>query len=221
VSYTDGLGTTHSATVAVTTAIPTNLYSWKALEWYRNRVSDRLAESDIRYSSKENTITITKKGAQNIALRYREQKYMEPGMKYLVAVATEVSKDKGDSQLWHINGKWVNIQNPADVRTLKDGRIMVAWSIDENKGYELTGETVFGLTSTNAQGRSVISYVGFTSDLEKTEKALDEAVGISLLPTEPAEPQAIYALDGTLRPRLRRGMNIISANGHVTKVYSK
>lgn len=221
VSYTDGFGTTHNATVSVETAIPTNLYSWKALEWYRNRVSDRLAESEIRYSSKENTITITKKGAQNIALRYREQKYMEPGMKYLVAVATEVSKVKGDSQLWHINGKWVNIQNPADVRTLKDGRIMVSWSIDENKGYELTGETVFGLTSTNAQGRSVVSYVGFSSDLKKTEKALNEAVGISLLTTEQAEPQAIYALDGTQRPRLAPGMNIVSANGHVAKVFKK
>ena len=142
-------------------------------------------------------------------------------MKYLVAVAMEVSKDKGDSQLWHINGKWVNIQNPADVRTLKDGRIMVSWSIDENKGYELTGETVFGLTSTNAQGRSVISYVGFTSDLKKTEKALNEAVGVSLLTTERAEPQAIYALDGTQRPRLAPGMNIVSANGHVAKVFKK
>ena len=221
VSYTDGLGTTHTANVSVETSIPSNLYSWKALEWYRNRVSDRLSESDIRYSSKDNTITITKKGAQNIALRYREQKYMEPGMKYLVAVATEVSKKKEDSQLWYINGRWVNIVNPADVRTLKDGRIMVAWSIDENKSYELTGETVFGLTSTNAQGRSVISYVGFSSDLKKTEKMLNETVGITQLPAEPQEPQTIYALDGTQRTHLTPGMNIISANGHVSKIYKK
>lgn len=221
VSYTDGLGTTHTANVSVETAIPTNLYTWKALDWYRNRVSDRLSESDIRYSSKENTITITKKGAQNIALRYREQKYMEPGMKFLVAVATEVSKNRDDSHLWHINGRWVNIVKPADIRTLEDGRIMVSWSIDENKGYEPTGETVFGLTSTNDKGRSVISYVGFTSDLKKTEKQLNETVGLSSLPTHTEEPQAIYSLDGSQRPHLAPGVNIVSANGHVTKVFMK
>ena len=142
-------------------------------------------------------------------------------MKYLVAVATEVSKNKDDSQLWHINGRWVNIVNPTDVRTLKDGRIMISWSIDENKGYELTGETVFGLTSTNVQGRSVISYVGFSSDLKKTEKMLNETVGISQLPAEPQEPQTIYALDGTQRTHLTPGMNIVTANGHVSKIYKK
>ena len=221
VNYTDGFGTTHSSTVKVETSVPTNLYTWKALDWYRNRVSDRLSESDIRYSSKENSITITKKGAQNIALRYREQKYMEPGMKYLVAVATEVSKDKNDSQLWYINGRWVNIVNPVDVRTLKDGRIMVSWAIDENKGYELTGETVFGLTSTNAQGSSVISYVGFSSDLNKTEKALEETVGISQLQPDSATPPTVYALDGTQRSQLTHGVNIVSTNGHVIKVFKK
>ena len=219
ITYTDGMGNDHHATVAVEAAIPTNLYTWKAYDWYRNRVSDRLGASDITYSSKENTITITKQGAQNIALRYKEQKYMEPGMKYLVAVATEVSKTKSDSQLWHINGRWVNIVNPTTVKTLKDGRIMVAWTIDENTGYVLTGETVFGLTSTNAQGRSVISYVGFTSDLRKTEQELNDALGIVVPQEGDATPQAVYAPDGTPRSQPAHGVNIISAGNKVSKVY--
>lgn len=103
---------------------------------------------------------------------------MEPGTKYLVAVATDVSKNKDDSQLWYINGNWVNIVNPTDVRTLKDGRIMIAWTIDESTGYQQTGETIFGLTSTNEQGRSVISFIGFTSDLKKLQQEFNVAVGI-------------------------------------------
>ncbi|MBO4663699.1 MAG: DUF5110 domain-containing protein, partial [Bacteroidaceae bacterium] len=198
ITYTDAMGTEHYATINVDVSIPANIYTWKAYDWYRNRVSDRLSASDISYSNKDNTITITKKGAQNIALRYKEQKYMAPGVKYLVVVATDVSKTKTDSQLWFINGRWVNVVNPSDVRTLSDGRIMLVWTMDELTGYELTGETVFGLTSTNAQGRSVISYVGFTSNVNNTVKELNEAVGIQdVTETAPSSTFSIFAPDGT------------------------
>ena len=221
VTYTDATGTDHHATVSVEATVPTNLYTWKAYDWYRNRVDDRLGASDIKYSSRDNTITITKKGAQNIALRYKEQKYMEPGMKYLVAVATDVSKTKSDSQLWYINGRWVNIVNPVDVRTLDDGRIMVSWSIDENTGYQLTGETVFGLTSTNSQGQSVISYVGFTSDLNKLANELSELVGVSTLHTNSDRHQAIYTLNGVSRQQLSHGVNIVDTGNTAKKIYKK
>lgn len=217
VTYTDVTETAHQTTVGVDATVPTNIYTWKAYDWYRNRVDDRLGASDITYSSTANTITITKKGAQNIALRYKEKKYMEPGMKFFVAVATEVSKTKSDSQLWYINGRWLNIVNPVDVRTLDDGRIMVSWSIDVNTGYQLTDETVFGLTSTNSQGRSVISYVGFTNNLNKLAKELNELVGVSALHANPNTPQSIYALDGTSRQQLAHGVNIVSGK----KVYRK
>jgi len=222
ITYTDGMGTDHHATISVEASIPSNIYTWKAYDWYRNRVSDRLGASDITYSTKNNTITITKTGAQNIALRYKEQKYMEPGMKYLVAVATDVSKNKSDSQLWFINGHWVNIVNPTDVRTLKDGRIMVSWAIDENAGYELTAETVFGMTSTNSQGRSVISYVGFTSNLQKTEQELNNAsLSITLPIKGESEGVLIFAPDGTRRQQLAHGLNIINEGNKVSKVYHK
>ena len=223
ITYTDGMGTDHQTTISVETSIPSNIYTWKAYDWYRNRVSDRLGASDITYSTKDNTITITKTGAQNIALRYNEQKYLEPGMKYLVAVASDVSKNKSDSQLWYINGHWVNIVNPTDVRTLKDGRIMVSWAIDENAGYELTGETVFGLTSTNSQGRSVISYVGFTSNLQKTEQELNTSVGIKQISADASSSalQTIFAPDGSRRQQLAHGVNIINMGGKVSKVYLK
>lgn len=227
VTYTDGLGTQHQTTVAVEAAVPTNLYEWKAAEWARHRVEDRLGTADISYSGKDNTITITKKGAQNIALKYAEKRYMQPGMKYLVAVATDVSKTNTDSQLWYINGRWVNIVNPADVRTLKDGRIMISWNIDENRGYELTGETIFGLTSTHSQGRSVISYVGFTADLKALEQQLN-TVGISeLQPSSPSHQssfinhQSYYRLDGTPRQQLSHGINIICDSGYTAKVYKR
>lgn len=195
VSYTDVTGQEFRQTVGVEVSIPANLYTWKAYDWYRNRVSDRLSANDIKYSSKDNTITITKTGAQNIALRFKETHYMEPGMKYFVAVATQVSLSKEDSQLWYINGKWVNIVNPDVVQTLRDGRILVAWKMDEVKGYQETGETVFGLTSTSAQGKSVISYVGFVKDIQTLVNALNEAVGINV-PSASAANATVYNLSG-------------------------
>lgn len=223
VSYTDGLGKEHHATVAVEASVPTNIYTWKAVEWYRNRVEDRVGTSDIRYSAQDNTVTITRKGAQNIALKYREKKYLEPGMKYFVAVATEVSNVKNDSQLWYINGRWVNIVNPVDARILKDGRVMIAWSIDENKGYQLTGETIFGMTSTNSNGQSVISYVGFTADLKALEDDLNgDATGMTIPHFNPSGTPMIYALDGTPRKQLSQGVNIVvGEDGKSSKIFKK
>ena len=219
VNYTDGVGTTHQTTIKVEASVPSDIYTWMASDWYRNRVSDRLGASDITCNNNDNTITITKHGAQNIALRYKEQRYMKPGMKYFVAVATEVSKTKSDSQLWYINGRWVNIVNPDDVRTLKDGRIMVSWAIDENAGYMLTGETVFGLTSTNAQGRSVISYVGFTSNLNTLQQQLNNGtLSVSLPVNGESERVFIYAPDGTPRSHLARGVNIVKTGNQVEKI---
>ena len=142
-------------------------------------------------------------------------------MKYLVAGATDVSKTKSDSQLWFINGRWVNIVNPDDVRTLTDGRIMISWAIDENAGYELTGETVFGLTSTNSLGRSVISYVGFTSNLSKLAKELNDAVGINDIHATNTYTQSIYAPNGTPRKQLAHGINIVKSGDKVSKIFSK
>ena len=209
--------------MVVEATVPTNIYTWKAIDWYRNRVEDRVGTSDIRYSARDNTVTITRKGAQNIALKYSEKKYLEPGMKYFVAVATEVSKTKSDSQLWYINGTWVNIVNPVEVRTLKDGRVMVIWSIDENKGYQLTGETIFGMTSTNSNGQSVISYVGFTADLKALEDELNgDATGMTVPRFNPWDTPMIYALDGTPRKRLSQGVNIVvGEDGKSSKIFKK
>jgi len=221
-SYTDGLGKTHTATIGVDVTIPSNLYTWKAYDWYHNRVSDRLSSSDIKYSSKDNTITITKTGAQNIALRYDEKKYLEPGTKYFVAVATDVSKTKSDSQLWHINSRWVNVVNPDNVYTLKDGRIMLVWKIDEVKSYTETGQTIFGMTSTDAKGKSVISYVGFTKDAVALRNQFDEiASGISLPIATSENNFLVYDMNGTPRSEMKQGINIVRAGNDVKKFYKK
>ncbi len=207
VCYTDVTGQEFHKTVGVDVSIPANLYTWKAYDWYKNCVADRLGSADIKYSSKDNTITITKVGPQNIALRYSEKKYMEPGAKYLVAVATDVSKNKADSQLWYINGKWVNIVNPDEVQTLSDGRILVAWKMDESKGYAETDETVFGLTSTAANGKSVISYVGFVKNLQALVDMLNGTVGINA-PVS-SSSTSIYSLNGIVQATPMHGIKIM------------
>ena len=98
---------------------------------------------------------------------------------------------------------------------------MISWAIDENTGYELTGETVFGLTSTNAQGRSIISYVGFTGNLNTLQRELNDAVGVTALQTDNETPQVVYAIDGLRRERMEPGVNIVSVGGQLSKVYKK
>ena len=98
---------------------------------------------------------------------------------------------------------------------------MVVWSIEENKGYEPTGETVFGMTSTNSSGRSVISYVGFCSDLKKLEQELNEAVGVSAIHVDSEGPATIYALDGTQRKQLSQGVNIVKKSGKSVKILKR
>lgn len=173
VNFSDVYGSTSSATIGVDVTVPENLYTWNANDWAKDRVADRVNAYDIAVDSKNNSITITKTGAQNIALRCNDKtKFIEPGMKYFVVVASNVSKDKKDSQLWHINGQWVNIANPAKIITLPDGRILIAWSIEETNSYKENGETVFGMTSTSSTGKSTISYVGFAADLDLFVKTL-------------------------------------------------
>ena len=97
---------------------------------------------------------------------------------------------------------------------------MVSWAVDENAGYELTGETVFGLTSTNSQGRSVISYVGFTSNLKTLQQELNDAVGIHDVRSERTHNEkTIYSPDGIRQQHLSQGVNIVVDNGKVSKIY--
>ena len=221
VKYTDVTGKVWTRTLKVTVSVPTNLYSWKAYDWFRNRVADRLGASDIKYDNVANTITITKTGAQNIALRYNSTgKFLKPGLKYLVVVASEVSRNKADSQLWYINGSWVNIVNPDKVVELKDGRILLAWNMNETDAYLELKETVFGLTSTNASGRSVISYVGFEADVDALADSLNkEIVSIDSPRKDVNGKERIYSLLGVSRKNLEDGINIVqNTDGDVRKV---
>lgn len=209
VRYKDAHGNEKSTQIGVDVTYPSNIYAWKAYDWYRNRVADRLSASDIKCNTTDNTITITKKGAQNIALRYTDKQYLTPGMKYLVAIATNVSTNKNDSQLWYINGNWVNIVNPTNVYTLKDGKILVAWAIEENKSYVETGETVFGMTSTNANGTSVISYVGFVADLNSFIEEQNKATATSNIKASSNKSVRIFSLNGTEQKNMTDGVNIV------------
>lgn len=93
--------------------------------------------------------------------------------------------------------------------------------IDESTGYQLTGETIFGLTSTNAQGRSVISYVGFTSNLKKLQQELNVAVGIAPITNNLHTMHSIYAINGTPRTHLSTNVNIITSGSKTVKLLKK
>lgn len=53
---------------------------------------------------------------------------------------------------------------------MSGGRVLIAWTMDDAKGYVRNGETDFGLTSTSPDGTSTISYVGYVADLKEIMK---------------------------------------------------
>jgi len=221
--YTDNAGNTAECVIKVTVKIPSNVYKWKAADWVKNRVSDRLAASDVKCNTTANTITITKTGAQNIALRYKESTYLLPHSKYLCVVAQDVSANASDSELWFINGSWKGNTKAHHVVKLKDGSIMVVWEFDELLAYTLAAETVFGLTSTNANGRSVITYVGFESSYTDLVNQLNSIYTSLQSPSaEDAQTHSrttVYNLSGIPSDPAQKGVKIIqSTNGKARKV---
>lgn len=224
IRYVDNVGDSAECTVKVTVKLPSNIYKWKAYDWVKNRVSDRLSASDVKYSTAANTITITKTGAQNIALRYKEGAYLRPHSKYLCVVAQDVSADKNDSELWHLNSTWKGNTKATQVVKLKDGRVLVVWQFDELDAYTQAGETIFGLTSSNASGRSVISYVGFEESYTELAKQLNDIY--TAIPNVSADASdihhdvaGIYRLNGVASSHPQKGVNILlDSTGKAKKV---
>ncbi len=177
-------------------------YKFVATEWKTGDAA-RVAQSNISYDSKTNSITVKAgKGDNNVCLMmdYEKTDYkVKQAQKYLVVKGTNLAKGTGKSFLWWLNGQNKGSQ-VAPTKVMTQGKeTVIAWDITKSnldgncKGDKWsfsTGQTIFGLTSTT--GTSVISYIGFTDNLNNIPTSIN-AIAQSCM--DKADNR-IYALDG-------------------------
>ncbi len=166
-----------------------NSYKFVCTDWVAMDPNARAADTDITRDEDANTITVTKSGANNIALgngnAYEgpfstSEMYITEDQKYFTIIGSDVSTEDGASYWWWMNGINDYETNygqiaPNQVVELEDGQILFAWDISgyfsqmtadsEGKIY-LTGWTGFGLTSAAADNSATISDINFYTDEE-------------------------------------------------------
>lgn len=194
-------------------------YVFKAADW-KTGDTNRVAQSNISYSTANNTITVRATGDNNVCLSLDVEKclYNVRGeYKYLVVKGKNLSSAAGKSYLWWLNGvnKWSSVA-PSIIKTTDDGQTVFAWllsdtGLDANCQGDMwnvcQGATIFGLTSTSQT--ATISYIGFVADV-------DEFITDVKLPTTSNHvPKGIYNLAGVRLNEPEGHINIIDGK----KVY--
>lgn len=157
-------------------------YKFVASDWTTGDAG-RVAASNITYDTEKNVINVAASGQNNVALMLKLDKTytIEPAQKYLVIKGQNLSLSSGASYLWWLNGCNRGTQvapNVARNDTI-DGQVyqVIAWDmtksgIADNISTEgttdiTTGQTIFGLTSTN--GHAVITDISFAATADKTD----------------------------------------------------
>ena len=169
------------------------LKEYHAEQPYQFACSDWTSGDDARVNSVEydktaNTVKVHgKAGNNNIALQfstYEDNKYYITGaQKYFLARGTSLRTGNGLSYLWWLNGANHNTQVPPTYETQDDGVTTVVWDMtrsglsDYMQGDHIlissNGKnlcTVFGLTSSAADGTAVLTDIGFYSFSEMVDK---------------------------------------------------
>ena len=179
-------------------------YQFKAVEWAKTGDAGRVAQTNVSYDSKANTITVKAgTGANNVCLNMTDNKYrIGSDLRYFVVQGTNLRTTNGSSYLWWFNGT-NHGSSVAPVKTSKSGDLVtIIWDLttsglNDNCVYPQynfsQGNTIFGLTSTT--GTSVISHIGFYADIEGPTAI--NLPHLSTPATEPVEVQpSAYNLQG-------------------------
>ena len=171
----------------------TNYYNFVASEWIAGDPG-RISPDQVSVNEEENTITVSQTGQNNVNLLFRSQNvYTVPAeARYFIITAKGLSTNDGDSYLWWLNNTNDGGQYKPTAIYEENGETVFAWDanllpIGGNLGFETTEfkddggwSTTFGMTLADPAVPAVISYIGFTNNIEQ--------------PTEEAE----YAWDATL-----------------------
>ena len=158
-----------------------NAYRFVCSDWTTGD-SWRLAASNITYDTEQNILHARSTGNNNIALmlRYQDLDYdIDKSQTYLVVRGTALSTTDGHSYLWWLNGSNHGTQvKPTVQRTVTiDGseQTLIAWYMPSTGLYEnftgdrpnvCQGQTIFGLTSSAADGSCDIFDINFTASVD-------------------------------------------------------
>ncbi len=158
-------------------------YSFVCTDWTTGDTG-RVAASKFEYNTASNTITVTATGNNNVCLNMTSDalssKYYTNDETLLVVRGQNLSVASGASYLWWLNGtnKGSSVA-PTQAYEREDGTQVIVWGITQSKIDDtmsgsmnsLTGSTIFGLTSTDSAGKTVLTDIGFY-----TEESLEDAL---------------------------------------------
>lgn len=194
-------------------------YRFVASEWTTGDTW-RLKAENIKYDNEKNVISVTAPGANNVCLMldYGKTDYsINKDQIYLVVKGTNLSTASGASYLWWLNGANYGTQVVPDiVKTVsEDGKDyqIIAWDMTKSGLYTnfsgekpsvCVGQTIFGLTSTDAAGKSDIHLITFAKDVEALVS------GISVVETEESPTASSYSISGIKVKNPSDGIYIIN-----------
>lgn len=194
-------------------------YRFVASEWTTGDTW-RLKAENIKYDNEKNVISVTAPGANNVCLMldYGKTDYsINKDQIYLVVKGTNLSTASGASYLWWLNGANYGTQVVPDiVKTVsEDGKDyqIIAWDMTKSGLYTnfsgekpsvCVGQTIFGLTSTDAAGKSDIHLIMFAKDVEALVS------GISDVETEKSPAASSYSISGIKVKNPSDGIYIIN-----------
>lgn len=184
-------------------------YAFRASEWQSGDVS-RITAADINYDEANNVLQARKTGACNINLQlnYQSLNYeVSKAQKYLVVRGSSLSTADGNAYLWWLNGKnrGTNVKPSVCKSITRDGQqqTLIAWDLPASGLYDnfssdypniCQGATIFGVTSTEADGSCNIFDINFIEDLAAYEAGTSTA--IQSLESVPVQSRRAYDLQG-------------------------
>jgi hypothetical protein len=168
-----------------------NAYIFQCNDWVTGD-ANRISADNITYDMEKNIIKARSTGNNNIALmlKYQDCDYdIDISQKYLVVRGTDLSMTSGASYLWWLNGSNHGTQvAPTVKKRISVGgsqQILIAWDMSCSGLYEnftgnrpdiCVGQTIFGLTSSSADGSCEIHDINFAAsvgDYEQTTGLID------------------------------------------------
>ncbi len=158
-----------------------NSYRFQASEWTTGD-SFRLPVSSITYDTDRNVIKAKSAGDNNIALMLKHEQCdydIDINQKFLVVRGQGLKLTSGASYLWWLNGVNRGSQVAPHVQQTVtfDGaqQQLIAWDMSNSGLYDnftgtrpsvCMGQTIFGLTSSNADGSCEIYDISFTTSVD-------------------------------------------------------
>lgn len=161
---------------------PVPHYSFVATQWI---VGDAARVDRAEYPEGENAVKVYgKAGNNNIALQYAtycdETTYLASDHKYFTVRGSSLKTGAGMAYLWWLNGANHGTQvEPTYTCTLANGDALFVWDVTKSglndninadsvafSSYGNPINTVFGLTSSAADGTAVVSDISFYSSVE-------------------------------------------------------